>query len=226
MQFTDVKTSRPDGALDLALSRLRQMIASGTLLPGEQIRQQEVAELIGVSRVPLREALNVLATQGLLIHRRNQGYFVAKRLPMELAQIRRMLQLLENELMLSLVWPDEEVVKELQSLNRQMEQHVKSPDLTPFLTLNRQFHFVIFDLSPYKLIVNQVARLWDLAEPFIANKLVLLESRQRTCEEHAVLIEALRRQNLGECITNLDNHRSSSMPGPTFDGAIQRQGKY
>ena len=71
---------RVEGAVAVALARLRDMFLNGQLLPGEQVRQEQIAEQLGVGRAPLREALNVLAKQGPLVHRPNQGYFVAKRL--------------------------------------------------------------------------------------------------------------------------------------------------
>jgi DNA-binding GntR family transcriptional regulator len=212
-----VNTSREDGALDVALSKLRELIVGGVLLPGEQIRQQEMAEQMGVSRVPLREALNVLASQGLLLHRPHQGYFVAKRLPIELAQIRRMLQMLEDELLRSLVWPDEECLAELQTLNDQMEVHAQQEDWMPLLSLNRQFHFRMFELSPYRLILDHVERLWDIAEPFISNKLTVPEARWRTCQEHRKMIEALRRRDRAACIALLDEHRSSHASGLHYE---------
>jgi DNA-binding GntR family transcriptional regulator len=211
------KPAREDGALDLALSKLREMIVAGALLPGEQIRQQEVADELGVSRVPLREALNVLARQGLLVHRPHQGYFVAKRLPMELAQVRRMLQMLEDELLKSLEWPDDARLAELEELNAQMLVHAERTDWMGMLPLNRRFHFRIFELSPYNLILDQIARLWDLAEPFIANKLTLREARIRTCDEHARLIEALRRHDRAGCVQLLHDHRSSTVSGLPYD---------
>jgi DNA-binding GntR family transcriptional regulator len=211
------KSARENGALDLALSRLREMIVSGALLPGEQVRQQEVADAFGVSRVPLREALNVLACQGLLMHRPHQGYFVAKRLPMELAQIRRMVQMLEDELLASMSWPDEATLAHLESLNAQMLVHARLPQWTGLLALNRRFHFCIFELSPYNLILDQVARLWDLAEPFVTFKLTLLEARLRTCEEHARMIEALRQRDRPACIQLLQQHRSSTVSGLPYE---------
>ena len=211
------KSARESGALDLALSRLREMIVSGTLLPGEQIRQQEVADDFGVSRVPLREALNVLACQGLLTHRPHQGYFVAKRLPMELAQIRRMVQMLEDELLGSMSWPDEATLAHLEALNAQMLVHARLPEWTGLLALNRQFHFCIFELSPYNLIRDQVARLWDLAEPYVTFKLTLLEARLRTCDEHARMIGALRRRDRAACIQLLQEHRASTVSGLPYE---------
>src|SRR5258708_12011110 len=85
-------------AMEQALEHLRAMIVTGELSPGEQIRQQEMADHLGFSRVPLREALNVLADQGLLLHRPHQRYFLANPPPTELAPIRRMLPLLEDDL--------------------------------------------------------------------------------------------------------------------------------
>ena len=148
-------SEREEGALDLALGQLREMIVAGVLLPGEQIRQQEVADQLGVSRVPLREALNVLARQGLLLHRPHQGYFVAKRLPMELAQVRRMLQLLEDELLKSMSWPDDACLAELEGLNAAMTVQAQRNDWMGLLPLNRSFHFRVFQLSPYNLILDR-----------------------------------------------------------------------
>ncbi|MDB5911578.1 MAG: GntR family transcriptional regulator, partial [Ramlibacter sp.] len=147
----------------------------------------------------------------------HQGYFVAKRLPMELAQVRRMLQVLENELLMSLSWPDAECLTALEGLNADMQAHADAPEWMGLLDLNRQFHFRIFALSPYNLILDQVARLWDIAEPFIANKLHLREARLRTCQEHAALIDALRRRDREACIELLHEHRSSTAGGLHYD---------
>src|SRR5882672_1526105 len=147
-------------SMESALQRLRAKVVSSELMPGEQIRQQEMAEELGVSRVPLREALNLLADQGLLLHRPNSGYFVAKRAPNELAQIRRILQLLENELLVSIEWPDSTCIDELRDLNGQMRECVYAADWTPLVRLNREFHLKIYELSPSRLILDEVKRLW------------------------------------------------------------------
>ncbi len=206
-------SARADGAMEMALSRLREMFLVGHLVPGEQIRQQEVADQLGVSRVPLREALNVLAKQGPLIHRPNQGYFVAKRLPIEQAQIRRMLELLENELMATIDFPDHEQLRHIQHLEDQMRALVTAEDWTPMLKLNREFHFAIFALSPYKLILEQVERLWGIADPYVVVKLSTPEARGRTVAEHDRLIAALRSEDRDACMAILDDHRSSRSEG-------------
>jgi DNA-binding GntR family transcriptional regulator len=98
-----------------------------------------------------------------------------------------------------------------------MEAHADRTDWMGLLAINRKFHFRIFELSPYNLILDQVARLWDIAEPFIANKLTLREARLRTCQEHKVLIDALRRRDRDACIYLLHEHRSSTVGGLHYD---------
>lgn len=197
-------------AMDRALQRLRAMVVSGELMPGEQIRQQEMAEEFGVSRVPLREALNVLADQGLLMHRPNAGYFVAKRAPNERAQIHRMLELLENELLSSIAWPDEETLAKLRDLNAQMHRCARDEDWTPLVGLNREFHLLIFSLSPYLLILDEVKRLWSQADTFIAIKMADRETRLRTVDEHDRIIETLTQRDYAVCLSVMEAHRVST----------------
>jgi DNA-binding GntR family transcriptional regulator len=200
-------------AMEQSLQRLRHMIISGQLGPGEQVRQEEMALQFGVSRMPLREALHVLAQQGLLVHRRNQGYFVAKRAPAEVAQIVRMLHLLETELMNTMRQPPASLAAALKKLNLQMHACVNASDWTPLIALNREFHFRIFDLSPNKLILEEVARLWALADAHIAARFVHPGLRAQTVAEHDEIIAALAAQDRVESLAALNRHREGGVVG-------------
>jgi DNA-binding GntR family transcriptional regulator len=217
MQDTDTVPAQPrvGVAMGTALQRLRHMIVTGELTPGEQIRQQETADLLGVSRVPLREAMNVLANQGMLLHRPNQGYFVVKRAPGELAQIRRMMHALENELAKTSEWPDRKGLAQLRALNAKMRDTVRKSEWTQLATLNRDFHFAIYALSPDHLILAEVQRLWSLADPFILVKFESVEARARTVDEHEEIIDALQAQDRAAYRRAMDHHRASSMQGVT-----------
>lgn len=208
-------TLLPHGStVDRALRQLRSRILLGQVLPGEQIRQEEMAAELGVSRVPLREALRVLAQEGLLQHERNRGYFVAKRGLHQLAQIHLMLNELETALMRTIGWPDDPLLRELDELNEEMRAVVEQPDWTPLLALNRRFHFTIFQLSPLDVIRQEVERLWIMAEPYLSARLALLEVRRQTIGEHAALLEALRARDRTASITLLDRHREKTYPEP------------
>jgi len=200
-------------AMERALQQLRAKLVSGALMPGEQIRQQEMAEELGVSRVPLREALSVLTDQGLLHHRPNAGYFVVKRAPAELAQISRILQLLENELLGSIEWPDDACVATLKRLNDEMRDCATAIDWTPLVRLNRAFHLQIYDLSPYRIILDEVKRLWTLADTFIATKMADTNARVRTVLEHDRLIDCLRQRDINATFEAMEFHRASTASG-------------
>jgi DNA-binding GntR family transcriptional regulator len=201
------------GATEHATQRLLMLIMCGELSPGEQIRQQEMAEQFGVSRVPLREALNVLAQQGLLVHRPNQGYFVAKRGPGELAQIRRMLFLLENEVMQGLEWPDQAMLEQLRALNGRMKATVHQQDWSDMPPLNREFHNLVLTLSPYQLIVDEIRRLFTLADPFFAAKFERPSARLRTVEEHEMIVGALQCKDRAALLRAMEAHRNSNVEG-------------
>ena len=207
------RSRKAQGAMGRALSQIKDMILNGELNPGEQIRQEEMALKLAVSRVPLREALNVLADQGLLYHRPHQGYFVTKRDPGQFAQIRRMLHLLENELMATIAWPGPEDLQRLNDLNAQMQHCVDAADTQQLIELNQQFHFAIFGLSPNRLIMDEVARLWALIEPGMWDKFDTQAQRLQTLMEHERLIQALTKQDRAACVAQMEQHRYSPEDG-------------
>ena len=211
---------KANGAMTRALRGLKQLIINGELMPGEQVRQEEMAEQLRVSRVPLREAMNVLADQGLLFHRSHQGYFVTKRAPNEYAQIRRMLHLLENELMMTVRWPDAERLRELRELNEQMRVAARQADLRTLIELNRRFHFRVFSLSPNGLILEEVRRLWSMIEPSMWTKFDRSDDREKTLEEHDRLIAAMEARDRNLCVTEMERHRYSA----EFGLPIERPG--
>jgi DNA-binding GntR family transcriptional regulator len=212
-QETQHRSRKAQGAMGRALSQIKDMILNGELNPGEQIRQEEMALKLAVSRVPLREALNVLADQGLLYHRPHQGYFVTKRDPGQYAQIRRMLHLLENELMATIAWPGPNDLDRLRDLNAQMQRCVDAADTQQLIELNQQFHFAIFGLSPNRLIMDEVVRLWTLIEPGMWDKFDTHTQRLQTLMEHASLIEALAEQDRAACVAQMEQHRYSPEAG-------------
>lgn len=204
------------GVMQGALDRLRAMILLGNLSPGVQIRQQEMAEQLGISRVPLREALNVLSDNGLLVHRRNQGYFVAKRLPAEVAQIRRMLYLLEHELLHSLQKAPPPLLARLHAINDQIAEGVLHQDLVRISTLNWEFHKTLYSLSPHDLILREVLRLWSLLDPVYIARLSQSDYLQSMVAEHQQLIDLLAAGDQPGLVLAMNAHRYRDNPAPSL----------
>jgi DNA-binding GntR family transcriptional regulator len=195
------------------VDQLKRLVLSGELGPGEQIRQEQIAERLNVSRPLVREALRALTTQGLLEHRPHQGFFVTKRAPIELAQIMLMLDLLEPQLMRSMTPPAHDVIARLNELNQRMGDIADDWDNTETLALNREFHFLLFGQSPYRLVYEEVERLWGLAEPFLSQKLASPDSRRQAVHEHEQILTALDAGDIMTAADAHDAHRTSGRHG-------------
>src|SRR6201997_2552635 len=137
-------TSEPIQLTLRAAALIRGMIFDGELLPGEKLRQVELAERIGVSRSPLREALRTLESEGVVTYEINRGYVVAKLDDDDLGQIHRMRTLLEDELLRTVKRPDPAVLNDLKDLNEKMMVAIDERNIAEVLRYNREFHFTIF----------------------------------------------------------------------------------
>ncbi|MEP7739597.1 GntR family transcriptional regulator [Nocardioides sp. 31GB23] len=201
-----------------AIAAIKRRIVRGELLPGEQLRQERLATELGISRVPLREALLVLANQGLLDYRSQQGFIVAKRTHDELAQIHFLLDVLESELLRTLEWPDGKTLARLKKLNSQMADLVDVADWFEIVDLNHEFHSVLWQLSTRNLISEEVQRIWPLADAYIARGYRNSSDRKAAVEFHDRIIAAIETHNEAELLKASSDHRRATIEGaePTF----------
>jgi DNA-binding GntR family transcriptional regulator len=196
-----------------AIQAIKQRILRGELLPGEQLRQEKLAAELGLSRVPLREALLVLANQGLLGHGGQQGFVVARRSRAELTQIHFLLDVLETELLRTLRWPDGETLAYLRSLNARMRALVNAPEWVEIVELNHEFHRVLWDLSSQNLISDEVQRIWPLADAYIARGYTRPQNRAVAVDFHERIIAAIVERDVPALQEVSAAHRRSTIEG-------------
>ena len=189
---------------------LRSMIARGTLSPGMRLGQTDLATQFDASRVPVREALKLLSSEGLVEHDPNRGFFVTRLSRDEAGQLFTLRTLVEEELMKTIAWPDDVGIAELIRSNERLEDLLDKGDRQAWWIEHRAFHASIFDLSPQKIIMREAMRLWALTDRYRA----LLPLPRRPSEERKAvnkndLIEALRAQDRAQLIASRRERRET-----------------
>jgi DNA-binding GntR family transcriptional regulator len=189
---------------------VRRMIVSGELLPGHPVRQEQMAGRLGVSRLPVREALRQLAADGLVSHVPNVGYAVRRLSQEDFRQIYTMRRLLEAEVIRDLPRASDEQLAVIIARNDAVAEAGGRLDVPEMRTQNQAFHFAIFRLSPRPLIVDEIERLWDLAAPYHAMYLYSADGRRTVLAEHAEMIGALRAEDNARLAALMEQHRHGS----------------
>lgn len=126
---------------DELLGRLRKMIISGAFLPGEKIPERQLCDQFGVSRTPLREALKVLAAEGLVQLAPNRGAMIATLSADEMEEclaISSAIEALTAELACANITDAE--IEKIKALHAVMVADHRAGDLDAFLATNREIH--------------------------------------------------------------------------------------
>jgi DNA-binding GntR family transcriptional regulator len=195
--------------VERCVEAIRAMIFSGELLPGQKVHQAELANQLNVSRVPVREALSRLHAEGLLVHRSNAGFTVARFNREELSEIYLMRRLLETQLLrtMPLERVDLALLKEINAELRGVSPR-DSPDI--YQKLNMSFHFAIFAASPLELVSSEIERLWNMSAYYRSARLFVTDDPSSLCAEHDEIIEAIRTGDVDGLVRVTDQHRSGT----------------
>lgn len=183
--------------LPVASQRVADIIAerilAGTLSPGTRIKQDELAEELNTSRIPVRDALRILETRGLVTLRANAGAKVASMTLKDLEisyEIRERVEpLLLADSIPNLTKSD---VEQMALLADQMEE---TTDVERFLNLDRQFHWISYRGHDAPQLAQIVERLWDTTQGYRREyvKLALSFGARNVAAEHRLMIEAVAR---------------------------------
>jgi DNA-binding GntR family transcriptional regulator len=144
---------------DLVVALIRELIITGQLAGGEQLRQRDLAQRFGVSQTPVREAMRLLESEGLLVCDTHRGFTVAtpELGPVEENfQIRAALESLGASLAARKI--DAAGLARLRDLNDRMR--ALSDDDPGYADLNREFHFAIYEYARSPLLLSLMRLLW------------------------------------------------------------------
>ncbi|WP_306319848.1 MULTISPECIES: GntR family transcriptional regulator [unclassified Streptomyces] len=209
---TPANRRRPPTAQQFVLEELRRAITSGEIKPGMPIRQDALAEQLGVSRVPLREALKTLEGQSLVVHHAHRGYFVAELSLAELREVYRIREILEAEAVRQAMSAgDGSVLDALEEAQREVEAQAAAADVAAMAAANRRFHFVLFEASGMHRLVRLIATLWDATDAYRSLYYADSTSRTHVVGEHRAVLIALRDGRTEDAVRMLDEHREHAV---------------
>jgi DNA-binding GntR family transcriptional regulator len=172
---------------------LRQRIRDGRLRSGARIKADEIAQQLGLSRMPVREAIRQLDSEGLLTIRPNRGAVVTTLDPEEVLELFQMRSVLEGLAVRRAVERfDEDAFDELELRFNRLER--AQNDLDQWIPKHNDFHDVICAHSGGRRLFAQVQRLRTAVEPYL--RIVLGPAEMgRAVVEHRELIEIIRRRD-------------------------------
>ena len=206
MRFT-----RPPTAQEAVLAALRELIVTGELAPGTPVRQEALAERLGVSRVPLREALKVLEGEGQVVYRPHRGYAVAELSVEDLLEVYRIRDLLEDEAVREAVprlTPRD--LDEISAAEADVRAAAATGDIAAITAANRRLHFAVYEASAMPRMVRMIRVLWDATDVYRSLYFAEAANRARIDEEHAAAIAAMRAGDTERAVAVLAEHRRAS----------------
>lgn len=211
MTSLDKSAPGPTSAEAAAYSWLKERIRRGHLQPGHRLRAEEIADAVGVSRMPVREALRRLDSEGLVTLRLNRGAVVTRYSDAELVElfeIRAVLEGLGARRAVHLL--DAAHFAELERLIAEMTRSESQGDL--WMERHWEFHRLLLRLSGARKLERDVERLFILLEPYLR---VWLASDAKTitpAEEHHALLDDLRRGDADRAEAAMRAHVLTTAP--------------
>jgi DNA-binding GntR family transcriptional regulator len=189
------------------LDELRRVILDGAVLPGTAIPLAEVADLFGVSQIPVREALKTLIGEGLVAHRSNFGYAVAQLTPQELREMYIVRETLEAAALTAAVAnaTDEDRV-DIVAVHDVLQQAISDDDPVTYHRQSREFHLALTRPSRMYRLLHMLESAWNVTEPVQSMVHVTPDDRTVLHADHRRMVELFLAGDVEQLLTTAELH--------------------
>ena len=216
-QTTDLRSTKslsPKALYVEVAELLRQRIFKRELEPGSWIDELRLAEEYGISRTPLREALKVLAAEGLVTMKVRRGAYVTEVSANDLADVYHLLSLLESDAagVVATKATDAELA-ELQKLHKALEVAAKpgKANTDQFFALNEQFHMRLLAIANNRWRDQMVADLRKVMKLNRHNSLLKTGRIAESLVEHQAIMAALLARDAGRTQERMREHFANGL---------------
>ena len=213
----------PDTTQNLAYLALKKAILGGKFYPGTPVTLAKLSEMLGTIDMPIREALKRLTAEGAFEALPNRS----PRIPvLSRAVVRQILELRVELESMAAAQAAENMTKrhidQLQSLDTAMQQALRTGDLSAYVTLNMEFHFLIYRVADNEPLLALIEALWLRMAPVVAVNLAAMAGNHELTsagsgDHHGRIIKAFQQHDAAAA-------RAEIRADLTHPGALSRYG--
>ena len=203
-------TLTPRALYEEVAELLRQRIFARELAPGSWIDEMRLADEYGISRTPLREALKVLATEGLVTMKMRRGAYVTEVNDKDQRDVYHLLSLLESDAagVVAAQASDLELT-ELESIHQELSAAVGNTD--KFFAINERFHMRLLEIANNRWRDQMVADLRKVMKLNRHNSLLKSGRIEESLREHQALLEALLARDVSASVARMQAHFANGL---------------
>jgi DNA-binding GntR family transcriptional regulator len=189
---------------ELIAESLRQAIIEGQLSPGESLRQENLAKHFAVSRIPVREALRRLESEGWIELQRHRG---ARVTPLSAGEVREIYEIRASleVTALQLAAPLHSVAS-LKRVAAILQRSRRAHEVSQYAQFNREFHLALYAPAQRERLIAIIDSLHSQGERYLRLKLGMPSHKQRSDEEHQSIFDALSAGDTQGAVQILRSH--------------------
>jgi DNA-binding GntR family transcriptional regulator len=205
LQPIDLDTYQP--LREAVCETLRDAIRKGILEPGERLMEVQLADELGISRTPVREAIRKLEQEGYVIMMPRRGTYVSDISTndvKEIFEIRSALESLATGLAARRIEPEE--LETLQNLLIEIEGYIKKNDIEKIVETDIKFHGLLYKVSRNERLVNIISNLKEQLARFRTLSMSYPGRLQETLEEHSEMVEAIANGDVSAARDAAEHH--------------------
>jgi DNA-binding GntR family transcriptional regulator len=210
---------------DLVFNNLRETIISGYFRPGENLSEREIADLLGVSRTPVREAFQKLEKEGLVVYTPKKGVTVPSFSTQQLKHIYDVREQMEG--LAARLLADKEDKSFLEEMRKNIELAAKETDVKKQAIINGHFHYLIAENTQNPYLISIFQNLHSKISLIRSTSLSYQDRIKTNLKEHLQICDAIESGNpeLAELVarTHIRNSMKSALAAVEVQSQIPTQ---
>jgi len=189
------------------VAQIQKMIRKGILVRGQKIDEKSLCESMGVSRTPVREALRLLKSEGLIELIPHKGAFVSQPCIEEINDMFEVMSVLEGTCArLATSHMNDKDLQKIEALHKELEIHYQRRDYVAYLKRNNVFHVFIQELAGNRVLNDVINGLRQKILLYRQRQLYQPERFDQSIQEHRNLMEAFRKRDPDSAESLMKHH--------------------